>query len=241
VEIASRPQERAEYTAHRMRQRLRILSAAEGLFIQLGIDRVSMLEITAACGFQPSTLYQYFKCKEDIVWAITKEILSDFQQRTNARLEEQMTAFEKVETLLELMSEDLELRPEKVRFMAQFDVLYARDLSTEFLLHLEQKVGIGSVRELRHWVKAGIKDGSMSLQLNPDTTLLAVLNGAIGTQRRLACLGSKVEQEYGQPVVTLFREAMRVTLFGLKAKPTAAGLNKASTTKPKSKNSQRRS
>ena len=241
MELASCHQKKAEYTAHRMRQRLRILSAAEGLFIQLGVDRVSMLEITAACGVQPSTLYQYFKCKEDIVWAITIEILSDFHQRTNARLEEQMTAFEKVEALLDLMSEDLELRPEKVRFMAQFDVLYARDLSPEFLLHLEQKLGIGSVRELRHWVKAGINDGSMSPHLNLDTTLLAVLNGAIGTQRRLASLGSKVEQEYGQPVATLFREAMRVTLFGLKAQPTAAGLNNPLTKKPKSKNFKRRS
>ncbi len=72
-----------------------------------------------------------------------------------ARLEKRMTAFQRVESLLGLMGEELEPRPEKVRFMAQFDVLYARDLSTEALLQLEQQLGIGPVRELRHWVRAG--------------------------------------------------------------------------------------
>ena len=72
-----------------------------------------------------------------------------------ARLEKRMTAFQRVESLLGLMGGELEPRPEKVRFMAQFDVLYARDLSTEALLQLEQQLGIGPVRELRHWVRAG--------------------------------------------------------------------------------------
>lgn len=146
-----------------------------------------------------------------------------------------MTAVQKVEALLDLMGEDLELRPEKVRFMAQFDVLYARNLSTESLLQLEQQLGIGPVSELLHWMKAGVEDGLMNPDLKSDTALLAVLNAAIGTQRRLACLGSKVEQEYGQPAVILFREAMQILLLGLRqhAASTSRSQRKAVRTRSK--------
>jgi hypothetical protein len=46
----------------------------------------------------------------------------------------------------------------------------------------------------------------------------AVINAVIGAQRRLASLGTRVEQECGQPVDRLFRETIRVILLGLQAK-----------------------
>ena len=63
------------YHAHRERQRRRILSAAERLFDEHGIDRVTMLEIVAAAGLRASTLYQYFSSKDDIVWALVRETM----------------------------------------------------------------------------------------------------------------------------------------------------------------------
>jgi AcrR family transcriptional regulator len=64
------------YPAHRERQRKRILDAAEKLFVERGIDRVTMAELTAASGLQPSTMYQYFSKKDDIVWAIVGNIMA---------------------------------------------------------------------------------------------------------------------------------------------------------------------
>ena len=63
------------YHAHRERQRRRILDAAWKLFDERGIDRVTMAEITSASGVQPSTMYQYFSNKDDIVWAIVGELM----------------------------------------------------------------------------------------------------------------------------------------------------------------------
>ena len=71
------------YHAHRERQRRRILDAAWKLFDERGIDRVTMAEITSASGVQPSTMYQYFSNKDDIVWAIVGE--SDAGKRAGAR------------------------------------------------------------------------------------------------------------------------------------------------------------
>ena len=51
----------------------------------------------------------------------------------------------------------------------------------------------------------------------PRSPCTVLLNAAIALQRRLASLGERVEQEYGQPLDRLFAEACRVILRGLQA------------------------
>ena len=101
--------------------------------------------------------------------------------------------------------------------MAQFDAMYSHDWPVERLLKVEaenSKTGRGVFRDL---IREGIADGSLRSDLDPDLTMQAVINAAIGTQRRLASLGNKVELEYGQSVDKLFRETIRVILLGLRA------------------------
>jgi AcrR family transcriptional regulator len=203
------------YSAHRERQRLRILAAAESLFSPSGIDSVSMLDITNAAGVQPSTLYQYFKSKEEIVWALATESLRSFRDRARTHLDGEMPALAKVRAVLELMAEDLEERPQDVRFMAQFDVLYARDFSAESVRKMTRDLGMDGFADFSRWVNEGIADGSLRPDLNPDLSLIALFNAAIGTQRRLGSLGPKAEQEYGKSASELFRESMRLLVDGL--------------------------
>jgi AcrR family transcriptional regulator len=51
---------RGAYGSHRERQRRRILDAAEKLFAERGIDRVTIADIVNAAGIRASTLYEYF-------------------------------------------------------------------------------------------------------------------------------------------------------------------------------------
>jgi hypothetical protein len=120
--------------------------------------------------------------------------------------------------ILELLADELVTHPEQVRFMAQFDALYARDWSAEQMLTLQAQVlpaDLGTI--LTTLVRDGIADGSLRPDLDPELTMHSILNAAIGTQRRLASLGERIEVEYGQPADRLFREAIRVMLLGLRA------------------------
>jgi len=101
--------------------------------------------------------------------------------------------------------------------MAQFDAMYARDWSAERLLTLEAQIYPEGFRYFGSLIREGISDGSLRSDLNPELTMHAVMNAVVGTQRRLASLGSQVELEYGQPVDSLFRETTRVILRGLRA------------------------
>ncbi len=205
------------YHAHRERQHRRILDAAWKLFDEYGIDRTTMAEITLASGVQPSTMYQYFANKEDIVWAILRELMQEVSELTKQRLEGAPNAMARLTALLDFMADELANNPVKVRFMAQFDAMYARDWPAERLMTLESKInpeGFGVLTEL---IREGTADGSLRSDLDPDLTMHAVINAVMGAQRRLASLGKKVELEYGKPIDELFREAVRVLLMGLRA------------------------
>ena len=214
------------YGAHRERQRRRILDAAWKLMGASGVDRVTMAEITVASGVRASTVYQYFANKDAVVWAMAGEVMQAGSGHAWELSDGTMTGLARISALLESMAEELTRHPERVRFMAQFDALYARRWPVERLLALESEIFPGSFRWFGELIEAGMKDGSLRGDLDPDLTLHAVMNAVIGTQRRLASLGSKVETEYGQTVERMFRETIRVLLAGLsepeKRRPASA-------------------
>jgi len=205
------------YHAHRERQRRRILDAARKLFDEHGIDRVNMAEITAASGVRASTLYEYFANKDEIVWAIVGEVLTEGAARAKKATEIPGTALDKITALLEMMADGLAHEVDKVRFIAQFDAMYARDWPAERLLTLEARIFPEGFQSFARLIKAGIADGSLRPDLDPDLSLHAVINAVVGAQRRLASLGNRVELEYGQPINRLFRETIRIILMGLRA------------------------
>ena len=227
------------YRAHRDRQRRRILDAAWKLFDEQGIDRVTMAEITLASGLQPSTMYQYFSNKDDIVWAILSEIFEETTARAKQSAEGASTGLARITALLNFTADELEKHRPRVRFMAQFDAMYAHYWPVETLLTLEAQFNPQGLQYFTNLIREGIADGSLRADLDPDLTMHAVVNAVIGAQRRLASLGSKVEQEYGQPIDRLFRETIRVILLGLRAAETPAA-NKPSPRRKPVKNTSRK-
>jgi AcrR family transcriptional regulator len=206
------------YRAHRERQRRRILTAAQELFDARGIDRVTIAEIVSGTGIRASTLYEYFANKDEIVWALVEDVLRHGAERIQKAMEEAGgPALKKIAALFQVLEEELKHNPARVRFMAQFDAMYARDWSVERLLSIEERIMPGRFGGLADLIREGKADGSLRADLDPDLTLHSMLNAVIGTQRRLASLGDRVEKEYGQPVHLLFRETVRVILLGLKA------------------------
>lgn len=230
------------YHAHRERQRRRILGAAEQLFDERGIDRVTMADITSASGVRASTIYQYFSNKDEIVWAILSEIFEQSAERAQQSVDAATTGLAKISALLGLMADELSHNPAKIRFMAQFDALYARDWPAERLLTLEAQINPQGFRYFSKLIREGIADGSLRPDLDPDLTMHAVMNAVIGAQRRLASLGNKVELEYGQPINRLFHETIRLVVLGLRATESATSTKPSERLKArKSKTTKKRS
>ena len=99
-----------------------------------------MAEITSASGIQPSTMYQYFSNKDDIVWAILGELIQEGSGRAKQALENAPNALARITALLESIADELSNNVESVRFMAQFDAIYARHWPVERLLTPESQI-----------------------------------------------------------------------------------------------------
>ncbi|HYK34779.1 TetR/AcrR family transcriptional regulator [Alloacidobacterium sp.] len=206
------------YHAHRERQRRRILTAAQELFDRRRIDRVTVAEIVTATGIRASTLYEYFSNKDEIVWALVEEFMAQSSDSIRKSIDDiSGPALAKITALLQALENELVDHPARVRFMAQFDAMYAHDWSVERLIAVEDKIIPGRFELLAVLIREGIADGSLRPNLNPDLTMHSVLNAVIGAQRRLASLGNRVEEEYGQPIELMFRETARIILLGLRA------------------------
>jgi AcrR family transcriptional regulator len=206
------------YHAHRERQRRRILAAAEELFDIRGIDRVPIADIVTAAGIRASTLYEYFSNKDEIVWTLVEELmLQSSASVLEATDRTTGPALARITALFEAFGDELVDHPQRVRLMAQFDAMYARDWSAERLLALEDRLFPGRFEPLSNLIREGVADGSLRSDLDPDLTMHSVVNAVVGAQRRLASLGNRVEQEYGQPIEVLFRETVRILLLGLRA------------------------
>jgi AcrR family transcriptional regulator len=209
---------RHTYTAHRERQRRRILDAARASFGQKGIDRVTMAEIITAAGLMGSTVYQYFANKDEIVWALVREVLERFRAVLQDQVDPvQGTALIRITALLKVIGAQLSTAISDVRFMAEFDALYTRNWSAEQLIELEEELFPMGMKQLRPLVQEGIDDGSLRPDLNADTAMHAVLTTVIASQRRLASLGDRIEKEFGRPIEALMNESIRIILQGLQA------------------------
>jgi len=225
---------RRTYLSHRERQSRRILDAAARLFDERGIDRVTMADIVSATGIRASTMYQYFSNKDDVVWTILGELFADSAVRAKRAMETGTSALEKIAALLEFMADGLTNDPAKVRFVAQFDAMYARHWPVERLLSLEARISPQGFESFSALIREGMADGSLRPDLDPGLTMHAVINAVIGAQRRLASLGDRVELEYGKPIDVLFREIIRIILLGLRATgPPVAPIRKRSQPKRK--------
>lgn len=75
------------------KNRTRIIEAAKELFIQDGIENTKINDIAKLAGMSKSTLYVYFRSKEDIVNYLSLEAMTFFYKELVTRVEDSSIAF----------------------------------------------------------------------------------------------------------------------------------------------------
>ncbi len=73
-----------------------IILQAQKLFKQFGLKKTTMDEIAIACGKAKSTLYHYFKSKEEVFDAVVNKELVSLRKTVNAKVIEQVTLRDKL-------------------------------------------------------------------------------------------------------------------------------------------------
>lgn len=213
---------RKTYQHHRENQRERILEAAETLFIRNGIDNVNIGNIADAARISRMTLYEYYPNKQEVAWAIFQELLEDMQtDPTGPLLQSEGSGFQRIEHAMLVMIDLLEQHPEHLRFIVEFNTLYAREGNPARVRQIVEQAEPGGYDLFAQMLQQGMTDGSLRPDLDPGLLSAAILNLLNGMNSRFALLGDLIREEYGQPVMDIYREICRAFLRGIQSTPSS--------------------
>ncbi len=162
------------------RRRHQVFAASIQVFLEKGFQETSMHEIAAAAGMGKSTLYDYFKSKDEILLSVVEDGIYDLSQRARQIASQDLPAAEKIH---QVMHAHLEYLLENKEF-------YNR------ILYEVQRLGPESQRRIqikRHayqdllcrLVEEATREGSFRA-VNPllaARTILAILSPAVFTHR----------------------------------------------------------
>jgi AcrR family transcriptional regulator len=76
--------------------RLAILAAAGELFLEQGYERFSLRKVAERVGYSPTTIYLYFRDKDDLLFTVVDEGFARFGQQLAAAAESQEDAWERL-------------------------------------------------------------------------------------------------------------------------------------------------
>jgi AcrR family transcriptional regulator len=206
------------YEVHRENQREWILEVAEDLFIQKGIEQVTIGDIAKASRLTRATIYKYFSNKEQMAQEIFKSVTKGWRDRNEREVWGfQGTGFQQLDKFLTSFFDYLFQNPREASFAAELNYLYAKQWSAEMFANTM----LENLQEDRQFVldsiQKGIKDGSLRTDIAPELMLAAFFNFISGTFSRLGEMGDKVEKEFGVDTQIVFMKICRIFLDGLKA------------------------
>ena len=111
-----------------------ILAGAQKLFQQFGLKKTTMDEIAAACGKAKSTLYHYFKSKEEVFDAVLAKEMTDLRKLVRSKVEEHKTVVDKMSVYI-LEFHKLVLNKANLYRVMQFELL-SEAIARKHYLHM---------------------------------------------------------------------------------------------------------
>ena len=162
-----------------------------------------------------NTLYEYFPNKHEIAWAILQKIF--MQSKTDFSAEQEGSGLQRIKNFMLRMVSQLQKNPNHMRFIVEFNALYAREVSSD---RMRQTTGRSDGDDyVARWIEEGIADGSVRPDLDTALVSTAIWNMLSGMNARFGLLGDLIQQEYGQPVITIYHEICHVFLRGIQSNP----------------------
>lgn len=206
------------YVNHRENQRGWILEVAEDLFVQKGIEQVTMGDIAEASRITRATVYKYFSNKEVMAAEIFKSVTKGWRERNEKEVWSfQGTGYEQLEKFITVFFGYLLQNPREAGFVAEVNYLYGKKWSAEMFSNTMLENLQGDRDLVLESIRKGIADGSLRADLEPELMLAAFFNFASGMISRFGEMGEKVQGEFGQSSQVIFSQINRVFLDGLKA------------------------
>ena len=205
------------YAAHRENQKEWILEVAENLFVQHGIEAVTLADIARAARLTKATLYRYFTGKEEMAQEIFKVVTRGWGERNEREVWALPgSGYEYVERFVLAHFTYLFQNSREARFVAEFNYKYAQAWPPELMTQLLTATLGEERRRLLDAIRTGQAEGSLRPDIDAELMLAAIFNFNSGMLSRVGEMGNKLEGEYGLSLEAIFSQVARIFLDGLR-------------------------
>lgn len=170
-EISSRPKRATERKQDRSkRTEQQILNAALRVFARDGVSRSRISDVAAEAGISNSTLYEYYKSKEDLAYDVPLSHLADFFELYAAAAAEKTTARERLVLYLVMSTDYAREHAEWAR------MLYLEIWPSVFVSETELRHSIDDfVRVIVFLIRQGMEEGWIRPGTDPYQTASLLL------------------------------------------------------------------
>lgn len=157
-----------------------IIHEAERLFLENGFEKVQMQDIADAAGIGVATLFRYFPKKDQLIVAAAVKNLQPTLERFEQFVDEEGTAYERLEVILNHFFEMQLERTDHARFREAFES-YASFVATplpdiETYIDVQRRI----MQTLEPLIEDGKRDGSFRPDIDAKVTVVTIIN-AFGT------------------------------------------------------------
>lgn len=211
--------EKYKYKRHGENQSRLILTTAEKLFTEKGIDNVSLSDIAKECGVMRATVYHYYDSKDKILW----EILHRYSLEFSGMLKASFTltggsTYERFETYIGVLYKTFVENPQCYKFYSIFsDIYQSATINNDNGIYKEifQEDEFGSGDTVR-FLMDNFHDGSVKAGLEPRLTAVSVTYGAISIVTQLSKYLHILPAKYGVSAEDIVRTSLNALLENIK-------------------------
>jgi AcrR family transcriptional regulator len=201
----------------RERRREALVAAARELFLERGVDRVTIDDIADRCAVTRRTVYRYFATREQVALAVEVDVLKRWARLlaerspswTGTGAQRLRAAFADIEQLVDDAADE-------VRFTRVFDAQPGVNVSDELgrQFHAVVRDLLTPIVEI---LVAGRRDGTLTYPTPPELMASTMTNAYLGLAQRVYGMGDRLADEQGIEPRRMLTELGRLFLTGLGA------------------------
>jgi AcrR family transcriptional regulator len=216
----SQPTQDYKYQKHSEKQFLMILSIAEKLFVERGIEKVNLTDIACEYGIMRSTLYRYFRNKEEVLWHIMHKKTLEFSQKLSERFQSsEGTTFDRYKTFIDILIEEFSSHAESFLFIGLFNHIYqnATSLKDNVLYNSIYQTDDFRSGDTVRFLTENFHDGSVKSSLDPKATAVTVTYSAMSIVSGMSGQVDTLVAKYDTRAEEIVRISLNALLESIKA------------------------
>lgn len=178
----------------KMARRKAIVEEAKKLYLEKGVEQVTIADLAAHLTIGEASLYRYFGRKQNLVVEAAMLTWQEILEKMTS-MPEKPTGFENLREFYGFFLSVFQEHPEFYQFAEEFDGIMVKEPLPQETLAPYEEVILKVKKRFDHFFAMGLQDGSIKCQLDPDIYYFSTSHALLGICKKLARRKGLLEYE----------------------------------------------